>query len=57
MGSPLTVVPSLHAAETFMCLQPVLPHIQLLWELVLTNEVSLLRNTRKNFLESESVHV
>lgn len=38
MGSPLTVVPSLHAVETFMCLQPVLPHIQLLWELVLTNE-------------------
>ncbi|XP_071495460.1 protein DENND6B-like [Diadema antillarum] len=38
MGSPLTVVPSISEPEMFRCLHPVIPHIQLLWELVLTGE-------------------
>ncbi|XP_072027422.1 protein DENND6A-like isoform X2 [Amphiura filiformis] len=37
-GSPMTVVPCVHDVETFRCLQPVLPHVQLLWELILTGE-------------------
>ncbi|XP_038047740.1 protein DENND6A-like isoform X1 [Patiria miniata] len=37
-GSHPTIVPSVHEVEPFRCLQPVLPHIQLIWELVLTGE-------------------
>ncbi|XP_066285572.1 protein DENND6A-like isoform X2 [Branchiostoma lanceolatum] len=32
------VLPSLHEVDVFKCLHPVLPHVQMLWELVLTTE-------------------
>ncbi|KAK2555645.1 Protein DENND6B [Acropora cervicornis] len=37
MPSP-KVIPTLKDPDIFRCLQPILPHIHLLWELVLTNE-------------------
>lgn len=37
LPTPL-ILPSVHDAEIFKCLFPILPHIQLIWELVLTGE-------------------
>ncbi|XP_071960057.1 protein DENND6A-like [Antedon mediterranea] len=37
-GSPLTILPSINEVDLFRYLQPVLPHIQLLWELILLGE-------------------
>ncbi|XP_077862592.1 protein DENND6A-like [Saccoglossus kowalevskii] len=37
-SAPPIVIPSVNEVEVFKCFQPVLPHIQLLWELILTNE-------------------
>ncbi|XP_070559229.1 protein DENND6A-like isoform X2 [Ptychodera flava] len=37
-SAPPIIIPSVNEVEVFKCFQPVLPHIQLLWELILTNE-------------------
>ncbi|XP_077987090.1 protein DENND6A-like isoform X2 [Glandiceps talaboti] len=37
-SAPPIIIPSVNEVEVFRWFQPVLPHIQLLWELVITNE-------------------